>query len=117
MTRILIWSCLVSLLFVTGCNRFAANASRAAFQPKQISAADVDAAEPVTVSAPDGGLYVAWGNHNANNQSDVMLAPFDNEGPPDIPRAPPVRVNQQAGAAPAGRGDPRSLAVTDRAVY
>src|ERR1044072_4063861 len=117
MTRILIWSCLVSLLFVTGCNRFAANASRAAFQPKQISAADVDAAEPVTVSAPDGGLYVAWVNHNANNQSDVMLAHFDNEGAPDITRGAPVRVNQQAGVATAWRGDPPSLAVTDRAVY
>src|ERR1044072_2572004 len=114
MTRILIWSCLVSLLFVTGCNRFAANASRAAFQPKQISAADVDAAEPVTVSAPAGGLYVAWVNHNANNQSDVMLARLDNEG---AANGTPVRVNQQAGVATAWRGDPPSVAVTDRAVY
>ena len=114
MTRILVWSCLVSLLFVTGCNRFSANASRAAFQPKQISAADVDAAEPVTVSAPDGGLYVTWVNHNANNQSDVMLARFNDQG---AASGAPVRVNQQAGAATAWRGDPPSVAVTDRAVY
>ncbi len=114
MTRILVWSCLVSLLFVTGCNRFAANASRATFQPKQISAADVDAAEPVTVSAPDSGFYVAWVNHNANNQGDVMLARFDNEG---ATSSSSVRVNQQAGAATAWRGDPPSVAVTDRAVY
>lgn len=114
MTRILVWSCLVSLLFVTGCNRFSANASHATFQPKQISAADVDAAEPVTVSAPDGGFYVAWVNHNANNQSDVMLARFDNDG---AASSSPVRVNQQAGIATAWRGDPPSVAVTDRAVY
>src|SRR5690242_352775 len=114
MTRILLWSCLVSLLFVTGCNRSSANTSRAAFAPKQISAADVDAAEPVTVSAPDGGCYVAWVNHNANSQSDVMLARFDNDG---TASGSPVRVNQQAGVATAWRGDPPSVAVTDRAVY
>jgi len=114
MTRIVVWSCLLSLLFVTGCSRSAANASRAAFQPVQISAASVDAAEPVAVSAPDGGFYVAWVNHNANNQSDVMLARFDNEG---IASGTPVKVNQEAGAATAWRGDPPSVAVTDRAVY
>ena len=102
------------LLFVTGCNRFAANASRAAFQPKQISAAEVDAAEPVTVSAPDGTFYVAWVNHNANSESDVMLARFDNEG---TASGAPIRVNQQTGVATAWRGDPPSVAVTDRAVY
>ncbi|HJT68144.1 MAG TPA: sialidase family protein [Pyrinomonadaceae bacterium] len=117
MTRILVWSCLVSLLFLMGCNRFSADASRATFKPIQISATDVDAAEPVTVSAPDGGFYVAWVNHNANNQSDVMVARFDNEGAADSTRSAPVRVNQQAGVATAWRGDPPSLAVTDRAVY
>ena len=114
MTRILVWSCLVSLLFVTGCNRFFANASRATFQPVQISAADVDAAEPVTVSAPDGGFYVAWVNHNANSQSDVMLARFDGEGAAD---GAPVRVNQQVGVATAWRGDPPSVAVSGSSVY
>jgi hypothetical protein len=50
---------LLSLLFVSGCARFAADASRAAtFQPVQISAPEFDAAEPVTVSAPNGGFYV-----------------------------------------------------------
>ena len=114
MTRILFWSCLVSLLFVTGCSRFSANASRATFQPLQISAADVDAAEPVTVSAPGGDFYVAWVNHNANNQSDVMLARFDHEG---AASGAPVRVNQQAGVATAWRGDPPSVAVSGQNVY
>ena len=114
MTRISFWGCLVSLLFVTGCARFAANALRPAFQPKQISAAEVDAAEPVMASAPDGGVYVAWVNHNENNQGDVMLARFDNAS---AAIGSPVRVNQQAGVATAWRGDPPSVAVTDRAVY
>lgn len=105
----------VSLLFLTGCARFAADASRAtAFQPVQISAADVDAAEPVTATALDGGFYVAWVNHNANSQSDVMLARFDSEG---ATSGSPVMMNQQAGVATAWRGDPPSVAVTDRAVY
>ncbi|HEY2962696.1 MAG TPA: sialidase family protein [Pyrinomonadaceae bacterium] len=114
MTRILIWSCLISLAFVTGCARFSADASRSTFKPLQISAAEVDAAEPVTASAPDGGVYVAWVNHNENNQADVMLARFDNTG---VAIGSPVRVNQQAGVATAWRGDPPSVAVTDRAVY
>src|SRR6476646_2804925 len=114
MKRILVWGCLVGLLFVTGCSRSSANSSRATFQPRQISAAEVDAAEPVTVSAPGGGFYVAWVDHNANNQSDVMLAHFDTDG---TAVGEPVRVNQNAGVATAWRGDPPSVAITDRAVY
>ena len=73
MKQILGLGVLVSLVFLTGCNRFAADASRAAvFQPVQISSSDVDAAEPVTATAPDGGFYVAWVNHNANSQSDAL---------------------------------------------
>jgi hypothetical protein len=59
---------LLSLLFVCGCARFAADASRATFQPVQISAAEVDAAEPVTATAPNGGFSVAWVNDNAKSQ-------------------------------------------------
>ena len=114
MTRILVWACLVSLLFVTGCMRSSAKSARATFEPLRISAAEVDSAEPVTASAPDGGIYVAWVNHNENNQSDVMLARFDREG---VPNGSPVRVNQQAGVATAWRGDPPSIAVTEHAVY
>lgn len=103
------------LVFLTGCNRFAADASRATvFQPVQISASDVDAAEPVTASAPDGGFYVAWVNHNANSQSDVMLARYDSEG---ATSGSPAMVNQQAGVATAWRGDPPSVAVAGQTVY
>jgi hypothetical protein len=114
MTRILFWGGLVSLLFATGCSRLSANVSRATFQPVQLSANDVDAAEPVTASAPDGGFYVAWVNHDADNQSDVMLARFMSDR---AAAGTPVRVNAQAGVASAWRGDPPSVAVTDRAVY
>ena len=105
---------LLSLLLVSGCARFAADASRATFQPVQISASEVDAAEPVTASGPDGGFYVAWVNHNANSQSDVMLARFDSEG---AASGSAVMVNQQAGVATAWRGDPPSVAVADTSVY
>jgi hypothetical protein len=112
MSKTLILS--LSLLCLTGCARLAGKASHATFQPRQISAADVDAAEPVTVSAPDGGFYVAWVDHNANNQADVMLARFDSDG---VAGGSPVRVNQDAGVATAWRGDPPSVAVNDRGVY
>src|SRR5688500_17657914 len=105
---------LVSLLFLTGCARFAADASRVAFQPIRISAPEVDAAEPVTTAAPDGGFYVAWVNHTGHHQSDVMLARFNSEG---AANDSPVRVNADAGAATAWRGDQPSVSVTDRSVY
>jgi len=114
MKRILFLGWLVGLLCVAGCSRSSADASRTTFQPVQISAADVDAAEPVTVSAPDSGFYVAWVNHNANNQSDVMLARFDGDG---ASRGAPVRVNEEAGVATAWRGDQPSVAVTGSSVY
>lgn len=115
MKQILGLGVLVSLVLVTGCHRFAADASRAtAFQPVQISAPDVDAAEPVTATAPDGGFYVAWVNHNANSKSDVMLAHYDSEG---ATASSPVMVNEQAGVATAWRGDPPSIAVADKSVY
>jgi hypothetical protein len=114
MKQILGLGILVSLLFVAGCARFAADASRATFQPKQISAAEVDAAEPVTANAADGSFYVAWVNHNANSQSDVMLARFDSEG---AAMSSPVMVNQQAGVATAWRGDPPSIVVRDKSLY
>ena len=115
MKQILGLGVLLSLLFVTGCARFAADASRATtFQPMQISAPEADAAEPVTATAPDGGFYVAWVNHNANSRSDVMLARFDSEG---AATGSPVMVNQQTGIATAWRGDPPSVAVADESVY
>ncbi|HSK64847.1 MAG TPA: sialidase family protein, partial [Pyrinomonadaceae bacterium] len=117
MKQIIVWGLLISLLFVTGCGRFAADASHASsatFQPVQLSAPEVDAAEPVTATAPGGGFYVAWVNHVGHHQADVMLARFDNEG---APAGSAVRVNPEVGNATAWRGDPPSVAVTDRAVY
>jgi hypothetical protein len=115
MKRIPVGILLLSLVFICGCSRFAADASRAAtFQPVQISAPGVDAAEPVTVTAPNGGFYVAWVDHNANSQSDVMLARFDQDG---AASGSAVRVNQTEGVATAWRGDPPSVAVRDRSVY
>jgi hypothetical protein len=114
MKQIVVWGFLISLVFATGCSRFAVDASRATFQPVQLSAPEIDAAEPVTATAPGGGFYVAWVNHNALHEADVMLARFDNEG---AANGSAVRVNPQAGVATAWRGDPPSITVTDRAVY
>src|SRR4051812_10834002 len=98
MKRIVVLGFLVSLLFVAGCKRFSADASPAVSQPVRISAPDVDAAEPVSVPASDGGFYVAWVNHNPNNEADVMLSRFDSEG---AAGGSSVRVNQQPGIATA----------------
>lgn len=114
MSKKITWVLLFSLLFVTGCGRFAADASIATFQPVQLSAPEVDAAEPVTATAPGGGFFVAWVNHTGHHQADVMLARFDNEG---AANGSAVRVNPEAGVATAWRGDPPSVAVTDRGVY
>lgn len=100
------------LLFLSGCNRSTAHeattAARLKPEPVQLSAEGVDAAEPVTAVAPDGNFYVAWVNHEAKSQADVMLARFDGQGKP---AGAPVRVNPQAGNATAWRGDQPSVAV------
>lgn len=114
MKQMVAWGLLISLVFVTGCNRFAADASPATFQPVQLSAPETDAAEPVIATASGDGFYVAWVNHVGHHQADVMLGRFDNEG---VASGSAVRVNPQAGNATAWRGDPPSVAVTDHAVY
>jgi hypothetical protein len=67
----------------------------------------VDAAEPATGVAPDGSFYVAWVNHAPENRADVMIGRYEIGKTPPAP----VRVNPQAGAATAWRGDQPSVAV------
>ncbi len=106
----ILFLCLLSLC---GCNRSKATEARAnkpAFAPVQVSAEGVDAAEPVTAKAPDGGLFVAWVNHDVKNQADVMIARYDSHGKM---LGEPVRVNPQPGTATAWRGDQPSVVVGD----
>ena len=101
----------LGLLFLSGCNRSPvteATAAKTGFAPLQLSAEGVDAAEPVTATAPDGNFYVAWVNHDVKNQADVMIGRFDSQG---TMRGAPVRVNPQPGVATAWRGDQPSVAV------
>ena len=101
----------VAIVLLAGCARVSLQEPPPA---AQISAPGVDAAEPVTAAAPDGSFYVAWVSHDAK-QADVMLAHFNDKGER---QGAPVRVNRQAGAATAWRGDQPSLAVaTDGSVY
>lgn len=114
----LIGIALTAVLFSAGCKHLATRGAsiekNGPPQPVQISAPGVDAAEPVIAPAGDGSFYVAWVNHDAK-QADVMLARFNNAG--EI-QGPAVRVNRQAGAATAWRGDQPSLAVAaDGAVH
>lgn len=103
------------LLFLSGCNRSTAREATTAAKltpaPVQLSAAGVDAAEPVTAVASDGSFYVAWVNHEAKSQADVMLARFGGQGKP---AGAPVRVNPQPGNATAWRGDQPSVAVAEK---
>jgi hypothetical protein len=81
----------------------------------RISSGNADASEPAIASAPDGNFYVAWVEHGANSQADVMLARFTSDGRLD---GSVTRVNSQPGLATAWRGDPPTVAVaTDGTVY
>lgn len=114
MLRILIL--ILSATFLTaGCQQLAAtHDASTSMQPVQISAPGIDAAEPATAAAEDGGFYVAWVNHDTK-QADVILARFNDKG---AMQGSPVRVNRATGAATAWRGDQPSLAVApDGAVY
>lgn len=103
------------MLALTGCKHLATRgAVKDKPQPIQLSDSGIDAAEPAIAPAHDGSFYVAWVNHDAK-QADVMLARFNHAG--EI-QGPAVRVNRQAGAATAWRGDQPSLAVAaDGAVH
>jgi hypothetical protein len=84
-------------------------------EPVRLSAADADGAEPATAAGRDGSVYVAWVEHRPEQKADVMLARFDGEG---RMRGAPQRVNAEAGAATAWRGDPPTVAVApDGGVY
>jgi hypothetical protein len=81
----------------------------------RVSAENADAAEPALAASPDGMAYVVWVEHRENKEADVMLAHLDGEGKM---KDAPVRVNPQAGAATAWRGDPPTVKVApDGTVY
>jgi hypothetical protein len=99
---------LTCAFFCAGCKHLATRgAVKEKSQPIQLSAAGIDAAEPAIAAAPDGTFYVAWVNHDAK-EADVMLVRFNDAGER---QGSPVRVNRQAGAATAWRGDQPSVAV------
>ena len=104
----------MSLLFVAGCKRLAADASPVVSQPVRVSAPDTDSAEPVTAAAPDGSFFVAWVNHDVKNQADVIVTRFNNDG---VVTGQTTRVNRQPGVATAWRGDQPGVAVAGDAVY
>jgi hypothetical protein len=83
--------------------------------PLRLSTADTDAAEPAMAAANDGAVYVAWVEHRAKQEADVMLARLDAGG---NATAQPVRVNPRAGEASAWRGDPPTIATArDGTIY
>jgi hypothetical protein len=66
-------------------------------------------------AAGDGQIYVAWVEHAAKKQADVMLAKLDGSGKQAFT---PVRVNPNAGEATAWRGDPPTVvAAKDGTIY
>lgn len=77
-------------------------------QTIRLSAPEADAAEPVIAKSQNGEVYVAWVEHGANKESDVIVQSFNKNG---APTGEKVHVNQQPGQATAWRGDPPSMAV------
>lgn len=103
----------IGLLVLSGCKRAAPEtANRKVIpglsQPVRVSLGDVNAAEPAIAVAPDGSVYVAWVNHGARSQADVMIAHFTSDGQM---QGAAVRVNSQPGIATAWRGDPPTVAI------
>ncbi|MDQ3089082.1 MAG: glycoside hydrolase [Acidobacteriota bacterium] len=93
------------------------SSSEKVLQPQisRISAEETDAAEPTIATSPDGKVFVAWVEHLAKKEANVIVQSFNKEGRPSSEK---VRVNPQIGQATAWRGDPPSVAVApDGAVY
>jgi hypothetical protein len=81
----------------------------------QISAPEIDAAEPAIAAASNGGVVVVWVEHGAGKTADVFLQKIDAEGEPSGEK---TRVNRNAGEATAWRGDPPTVKVgADGAIY
>jgi hypothetical protein len=81
-----------------------------------VSAENVDAAEPAVAAAGDGTGYVVWVEHGAGGAADVRLAHVGGDG--QLMSATPARVNTEAGAATAWRGDPPTVALApDGTIY
>lgn len=84
-------------------------------QSIQVTAPEIDAAEPAIAAAPDGGVFVVWVEHGANKTADVFLQKFDAEGKVAGEK---TRVNPNTGEATAWRGDPPTIKVgADEAIY
>jgi hypothetical protein len=107
-----------SLLFAGCANENSpqeANAGANSQQSIQISAPEIDAAEPAIAAASDGGIFVVWVEHGANKTADIYLQKFDAEAKPAGEK---TRVNPNAGEATAWRGDPPTVKVgVDGAIY
>lgn len=83
--------------------------------PLRLSTVNTDAAEPAMAAAGDGSVYVAWVEHGAKMQADLMLTRLDRNG---NALSQPIRVNPNAGEASAWRGDPPTIAVSqDGTIY
>ena len=109
---------LVATLLVSGCKYRSVGMAESrgnaaavwseAGEPRRLSTVDTNAAEPAIATSPSGTLFVAWVNHAAKHQADVMIGRLDADG--QIAGSP-VRVNTRPGMATAWRGDPPTVAV------
>jgi hypothetical protein len=82
----------------------------------RVSAETTDAAEPAVAAVPDGTGYVAWVEHGVGGAADVRLAHVGGDGQ-QLSDAP-ARVNTEAGAATAWRGDPPTVVLApDGTIY
>jgi len=80
----------------------------------KVSADGSNAAEPAVAALPNGDTLVVWVEHGEKT-ADVLARTFDRSG---HAKGDTVRVNNDAGAAKAWRGDPPTVAVTpDATVY
>lgn len=116
LTNQLLWKLAIAsmiLLVLSGCKPATHEAANRKVipglsQPLRVSSGDANAAEPAIAAAPDGSVYVAWVDHGAKSQADVMIAHFTSDGQM---QGAPVRVNSQPGIATAWRGDPPTVAI------
>ncbi len=106
---------LLSALLLAGCAKNSpqitvaeAKKDNLSSQAVRVSAPGADAAEPAAASAPDNGVYIVWVEHGADKNADVFLQKMNAQGQSVGEK---VRVNSEAGAATAWRGDPPTIAV------
>jgi hypothetical protein len=120
--KVILLIAILNVVFFCNCQPKAENASLSSQEStvekrtaRQISAIEMDAAEPAVATDSDGNVFVVYVEHNADKSADVYLQKFNRNAEMSGEK---IRVNSEKGQVKAWFGDPPTIKIgTDNAIY